>query len=199
LIFLSRAKRRKEKTEPKMRNPQRVLADLLISYLENQICYVNTIGLQQSDPIDLTIATEDTFGSLIDASTPYKSLTLFDPANPPSGWQDSFNKDTIDKIGWESKTFVSPLSPYAPPLTPLTQPLRDVIDPSKQDPSDARKILGLIQPKVFCADANDPEHPMAPASADGWSKYAWNDEKHYWVSDTVGAKIRVDIKVSQGR
>ncbi len=178
---------------------QRILADLLISYFESQICYAKTIGLPQSDPIDLTIATEDAFSALIDTSTPYEPLTLSDPASPPPGWESSFNENTIDRIGWEAKTFVSPVSPYAPPVVPLFQPLRDIVDSSKQDPSDGSHILGLVQPKAFCADANDPDFPMTPASADGWRKFSWNDEKHYWVSDTVGAKIRVDIKVAQGR
>lgn len=40
---------------------------------------------------------------------------------------------------------------------------------------------------------------MAPSSREGWEPFVWNGEKHFWVSETVGARIRVDIKVKAGR
>jgi len=52
---------------------------------------------------------------------------------------------------------------------------------------------------MFCADANDREHPMAPSSREGWEPFVWNGEKHFWVSETIGARIKVDIKVKAGR
>jgi hypothetical protein len=52
---------------------------------------------------------------------------------------------------------------------------------------------------MFCADANDAANPMKPTTHEGWEPFVWNGEKHFWVSNTVGARIRVEIKVNEGR
>jgi hypothetical protein len=151
-------------------------------------------------PKEKTLASKEPYSSFIDISFPFDAPKMTDPRKPPPGWESSFDEDSIARIASESRQFVAPLTPYAVPISPLFEPLREVVDPKHpEDPPDASHILGLIQPKAFCADANDKEHPMKPYSAEGWKEYVWGKEKHYWVSDTVGSRIRVDIKVAQGR
>lgn len=122
-----------------------------------------------------------------------------DWSQPPEGWEATFDKDKIHALGKERRHFALPQTPYTIPFVSMFTPLRDLIDSTKPDPTTPGHILNLVQPNMFCADANDQQHPMKPHTAEGWEPYVWNEEKHYWVSSTVGAKIRVDIKVNAGR
>lgn len=148
-----------------------------------------------------TLATEEKFDSAIDISFPFDTPPMTDPRNPPEGWEQTFNDSAIASIAHEPRRFLLKSSPYALPLTEIFTPLRDIVTDSspESDPPNADALMHLVQPEMFCADANDPEHPMRPTVADGWEEYVWNNEKHYWVSDQVGARIRVDIKVAEGR
>ncbi|GHJ86394.1 hypothetical protein NliqN6_2796 [Naganishia liquefaciens] len=179
----------------------RLLADILTAYLEYELCRVSILGLPiPLDPIR-TLATKDKFVSAIDISFPFDTPRMTDPRNPPEGWEQTFNDSAITAIAHEPRRFLSKLSPYALPLSEIFTPLREIVTDSspESDPPNADALMHLVQPEMFCADANDPEHPMRPTDADGWEEYVWNNEKHYWVSDQVGARIRVDIKVAEGR
>jgi len=158
-------------------------------------------GLPTVPPLEDTIATSNDASSLIDVSfdIPEPVGVDIDWSNPPDGWDDSFDSDRLQKLGDEKRHFALPQTPYAVPFVSMFSPLRDVINPSKADPSGPSHILDLVQPAMFCADANDRKHPMQPTEHDGWEPFVWNNEKHYWVSSTVGAKIRVDIEVNAGR
>jgi hypothetical protein len=173
----------------------------LTAYLEFELCRVSILGLPESlDPIH-TLATSDKFDAAIDINFPFDTPHMSDPRKPPDGWEQTFNDSAIAAIAQESRHFLSRPSPYALPLTEIFTPLREIVTDSSpaSDPPNADKLLHLVQPEMFCADANDPEHPMRPTIADGWEEYVWNNEKHYWVSDKVGSRIRVDIKVAEGR
>ncbi len=183
-----------------LRYQQRILGDLVISYLENQLCQLSLLGPATVIPEQETIKTTEPFSSLVDISFPFGTPKTFDPANPPPEWESTFDKSKIAKVGQEQRLFVSPPTPYSVPFTPLFQPLRDIVDPAAHpDPPNANHLLGLVQPKAFCADANNEKDPMKPTESEGWRKYDWMGEKHYWVSDDPGSRIKVDIKVNQGR
>ncbi len=139
------------------------------------------------------------FSDLIDIPFPLDTLHLVDPVTPPKDWASTFDLAPLAAIASEARHFALPTTPYSVPPIGLFTPLRDVVDPSRPDPSSASHILGLPQPKMFCADANDEQHPMAPTTHEGWEPFVWNSEKHYWVSSTPGSRIRVEIQVNAGR
>lgn len=186
---------------PNMRG-HRIMADVLIAYFEQQLCILNTLGDSsdhQPQPVDETVLTTDEFSQLVDIGFPLLEWADFDVKKPPSNWQDTFDTSLVSRIGDEAKLFVGPRDSFAPPLIPMFQPLRDIVSHTDPDPKTPAHIQNLRQPKPFCADANDPEHPMQPVSSDGWEAYAWREEKHYWVTSQVGARIRVNIEVNEGR
>lgn len=180
---------------------QRVLADVLTSYLEYELCRVSILGLPKDRQPSMTLATHASFESMIDLSFPFDPPHMTDPKTPPPGWESMFNASAIKAIARESRQFITKISPYSLPLTEIFTPLRDVVSDASptDDPTTPDALLDLVQPQMFCADANDPQHPMRPVISDGWREYDWNGEKHYWVSDQVGARIRVDVKVTEGR
>ncbi len=124
---------------------------------------------------------------------------MIDPLTPPEGWEETFNLEPLSKLTSEIRHFVLPTTPYDIAQVGMFTPLRDVIDPKKSDPTTPSHILNLPQPEMFCVDANDRENPMKPTTHEGWEPFVWNGEKHFWVSSTVGARIRVEIKVNAGR
>jgi hypothetical protein len=160
-------------------------------------------GLPIVPAVESTVATTEDFDSLIDVTfkmpQPARVDGAVDWTKPPEGWEETFIHSNLERIGTERRHFALPPTPYSVPFVSMFTPLRDVIDPLKPDPSDPTHILSLVQPELFCADANHRQHPMQPTSHDGWEPFVWNNEKHYWVSSTVGARIRVDIKVNAGR
>ncbi|KAL7421533.1 hypothetical protein Q5752_003302 [Cryptotrichosporon argae] len=183
---------------PKARG-HRVLADLLISYLESELCMLATHGLPVVPEHADTIASTLSSSSLVEVPFPLDTLHLVDPVTPPDNWESTFDPAPLARLTSEARHFVLPLTPYSLPPVAAFTPLRDVVDPHRPDPPSGRHVLGLAQPKLFCADANDRAHPMRPTSYEGWREFVWNGEKHFWVSDTVSARIRVEIKVSAGR
>ena len=178
-----------------------MLADVLTSYLEYELCRVSILGLPKDRQPSMTLATHASFESMIDLSFPFDPPHMTDPKTPPPGWESMFNASAIKAIARESRQFITKISPYSLPLTEIFTPLRDVVSDASptDDPITPDALLDLVQPQMFCADANDPQHPMRPVISDGWREYDWNGEKHYWVSDQVGARIRVDVKVTEGR
>lgn len=181
----------------------RLLSDILVSYLESQLCLLDHYGLPVVPPIEHTIATSDPSSSLIDVNfdmpQPLRVDGAVDWTKPPDGWEETFNEDNLEAIGNERRLFALPQTPYAIPFFPMFAPLVESIDPNKPDPSSPSHILDLRQPELFCADANDAKNPMQPTSHEGWEPFVWNGEKHYWVSSEVDARIRVEVKVNAGR
>ncbi|WVR07844.1 hypothetical protein IAU60_004887 [Kwoniella sp. DSM 27419] len=183
---------------PKARG-HRILADLLVAYLESELCMLTHYGLPVVPAVTDTISTTEAFASLVDIPFPLDTLHLVDPVTPPQGWEATFDQGPLDSLASESRHFVLPSTPYSIPPVGMFTPLRDVVDPTEPDPVSGQHITGLVQPQLFCADANDKQHPMKPTSSDGWEPFVWNGEKHYWVSKTPGSRIRVEIKVHAGR
>lgn len=183
----------------------RVLSDLLAAYFETELCRLESQGLPHAPEKGDTIATSGRAADLVGVGfeLPSPSNTGSDGASDtdkaPEGWEASFDKSMLASIADEQRHFALPTTPYALPPVGMFTPMELVVDPHKPDPSDAGHILSLVQPSLFCADANDRKHPMAPTVHDGWERFVWNGEKHYWVSSTVGARIRVEIKVNAGR
>lgn len=180
----------------------RVLTDITISYLESELCQLNTYGLPVVPSVDLTIGTSAPASSLIDEDFPMMAFPVdgkIDWSQPPEGWETTYDQSKIDAIGTEKRHFALPQSPYAIPFVSAFKPLEEVLSPDSPDPESAAHIHSIPQPDLFCADANDPKHPMQPSLHDNWEPYDWKGEKHYWVSSTVGARLRVPIKVSAGR
>jgi hypothetical protein len=160
-------------------------------------------GLPVVPDLDATIATSNDASSLIDVTfdmpQPVRVDGAVDWTKPPDGWEETFDSARLEQIGNEKRHFALSQTPYSLPFVSMFTPLRDVIDPLKPDPSTPAHILELVQPNLFCADANNRQNPMQPTTHDGWEPFVWNSEKHYWVSSQVGARIRVDIKVNAGR
>lgn len=171
----------------------------MTSYLEYELCRVSILGLPAPPKTEHTLATTSAFSTAIDLDFPFDTPRMTDPKTPPEGWETTFNASAIALISQESRRFLSRPSPYALPLTEIFTPLRDIVSDTTADPATPDGLLDLVQPQMYCADANDPKNPLRPIIADGWKEYVWNGEKHYWVSDRVGARIRVDIKVAEGR
>lgn len=176
-----------------------MLADLLTSYLEYELCRVSILGLPAPPKTEQTLATTSDFGSAIHLGFPFDTPRMTDPKTPPEGWESTFNTSAGSLIASEPRKFLARPSPYSLPLTEIFTPLRDVVSDTSPDPTSPDKLLNLVQPQMYCADANDPKNPLHPIIADGWKEYVWNGEKHYWVSDRVGARIRVNVKVAEGR
>lgn len=178
---------------------QRVMADLLISILETELCRLNTWGLPIVPRLEDTISTTAQFSHLVEIDFQLDTPEMTDPLTPPEGWEATFEEGPLDKITNELRHFVLPTTPYAISQVSLFTPLREIVDPTSPDPASPSHILSLPQPEMFCADANDHENPMAPTSYEGWEPFVWNGEKHFWVSSTIGSRIRVEIKVNAGR
>jgi hypothetical protein len=172
---------------------------LLIAYLETELCQVTKFGLPTVPPVSDTLASIESPDSFIDIPFPLDTLHLIDPLTAPDNWESTFELGPLAAIRDENRHFVLPQTPYSISPVSIFTPLRDVVNPKEPDPTTGSSILGLLQPEMFCADANDREHPMAPSSREGWEPFVWNGEKHFWVSDTIGARIKVDIKVKAGR
>lgn len=175
------------------------MADLLVAYLEYELCQVTRFGLPVVPSSSDTLSSTDPFSSFVDVPFPLDTLHLVDPFTAPDNWESTFEAGPLESLRSESRHFVLPQTPYSISPVSIFTPLRDVIDPKKPDPNSGETVLGILQPEMFCADANDHEHPMAPVEREGWEPFVWNGEKHFWVSDTVGARIKVDIKVKAGR
>lgn len=177
----------------------RLLADLLIGYLESQLCELSRHGLPAVPERALTIASDGVFGDFIELDPDVQTPGVVDWTAPPDGWEKTFDRVALDRIGEERRHFALPTSPYAVRSLGMFTPLELFVDPEQPDPPTADRILHALQPKPFCADANDREHPMTPRVADGWKAWDWQGEKHYWISDTPGSRISVDIQVNAGR
>lgn len=172
---------------------------MLISYLDSLLCSVVLSGLPPAYPPDDTLSSTSPFSDHIAVPFAMDTLHLVSPTEAPADWETTFDPSRLLSLGTEARHFLLPPSPYALPAVSEFTPLREVVSPASLDPLSASHILSLRQPRLFCADANDPAHPLTPSAHAGWAPYVWNGEKHYWVSSTPGARIRVEIQVSAGR
>ncbi|GMK57298.1 hypothetical protein CspeluHIS016_0401320 [Cutaneotrichosporon spelunceum] len=186
-----------DKLHPNARG-HRLLADLLIAYLESELCMLNHFGLPAVPSLDETIATTKAPSLLVEGALGGHEKPI-DWTSLPDNWATTFDKDQLAAIGKERRHFALPQTPYSIPFFNTFQPLSEVLDPTKPDPPRPDHIMRFPQPALYCADANDPRHPMKPVEHEGWEAWDWKGEKHYWVSSTVGARIRVNIKVTAGR
>ena len=174
------------------------MADLLIAYFEGQICEYDLNGVPANPPLDVTVGTTLPFGEFVDVDFAFESIKA-GMETEGEAWKSTYDTDALAKMAFERKLFVEPLDVLGVPFTPIEQPLREVVNPEKNDSDDAKHLLELVQPKPFCADANDPVNPMKPTVSIGWERFVWMEEKHFWKSKKPGSKISVDIEVSQGR
>lgn len=187
-----------DKLHPNARG-HRVLADLLIAYLESELCMLHHYGLPVVPSVEETIATTEPASSLVDVPFPFQIDRSVDWSEVPAEWETTFDKGKLAALGEERRHFALPQTPYSVPFFTTFKPLSEVLDPDVADPATPDHIMKFPQPTLYCADANDPEHPMKPTEHEGWEAWDWRGEKHYWVSSTVGARIRVEIQVAAGR
>lgn len=173
------------------------MADLLIAYFEGQMCEYDLNGVPPNPPLDVTAGTTLPYGEFVDADFAFESIKAGDEAEGDA-WKSTYDTEALGKMAFEKKLFVEPIDVLGIPFTPIEQPLREVVDPESNS-TDAKHLLELVQPKPFCADANDPVNPMKPTVSIGWERFVWMEEKHFWKSKKPGSKISVDIEVSQGR
>ncbi|KAG8880152.1 hypothetical protein FRB97_001041 [Tulasnella sp. 331] len=175
---------------------QRLLADVAIGYLESVLCEIeseNTEGwTDQETWVGGGLNTLET------TATGFESLVTFKQA------VHSVKPDT-PPINLTSYAFLSLSSPTSVPPLPLPAPLSLYLDYMQPDPPSLLASNHLnLGPVPFCADANDPQSPLTPKEnggegSMGWKTMVWKGEKHFWVSDTVGARLVVDIVVNEGR
>nr|ODN87605.1 hypothetical protein L203_03384 [Cryptococcus depauperatus CBS 7841] len=177
----------------------RLLSDLLIAYMESELCMLSRYGLPTIPPIEDTVSSTNPFSDLIDVLFPLDSLHLVSPSIAPDNWEETFKLEPLQALAKEKRLFIIPSNPYVIPHVGIFTPLRDVIDPKQPDPDSGKHITGIAQPELFCADANDKLNPMAPTKAEGWEPFVWNGEKHYWNSSIPGSRITVNIKVNAGQ
>lgn len=163
----------------------RVLSDLITSYLSTRLCFIRSI----------TSSLAQTTGS---SSSPSDMVRL---SNLTHHW-NSTDEDIqygpalyLEDLKNETYHFIVP-DPLSVPSIPFNIPHSQVFDPVSHP--DSVDSVHLDSPKPFCADANDPNSPLNPREREGWEPYVWKNEKHFWVSNTPGARIVVDITVSEG-
>lgn len=174
------------------------MADLLIAYFEGQMCEYDLNGVPSNPPSDVTVGTTLPFGEFIDAEFAFESVKPGEEAEGDA-WKSTYDTEALGRMAFEKKLFVEPLDILGVPFTPIEQPLREIVSPDREDSGDAKNLLEIVQPKPFCADANDPVNPMKPTVSIGWERFVWMEEKHFWKSKKPGSKISVDIEVNQGQ
>lgn len=172
---------------------QRLLADIMISYVEGVICDMDREEAgQDSDGWTREISFVGGGEYTTDKAQSFKSLVVSKDLPAYNGSKNE-TVETYALLSLPNATAVPPLA--------LTSPMSLIIDNTAPDPASWMDLYTSknLSPKPFCADANDQESPLTPKHNDGWSEMIWKNEKHFWVSDTVGATISVDIKVNEGR
>lgn len=176
---------------------QKLLADLLASYTESVLCeleqeegYESRGGLLEWKPEETWVGG----GPLsMELAKDFNSLVSTKKMPGTSRYAPSIETTAYNFLSLPNATSVPPI--------PLPNPVSTYIDITKPDPDswahleDAKKL----KPQPFCADANDKANPLNPKKNQGWRTMVWKNEKHFWVSDTAGAQLTVDIKVNEGR
>lgn len=199
----------------------RILSDLVTSYFATRVCILETFGpppesynslggIQPSHKDDFSNATFATLGTSdsFDAIIKYNNVSHDrddeeeQRVHGPLIFYEEVNNDTYHFLSLDSPSSVPPI--------PLGIPLNDLINWDSQDQSLStfldggtnpigNMVKGGSQPRPFCADANDPLNPLIPTEVDGWRQWVYRNEKHYWIADQPGARIRVDIEANEGR
>jgi hypothetical protein len=163
----------------------RVLSDLLTSYLSTRIC---SIGGGVSSTVQATSSSSSLSDTVrLSNHTHHWNTTDEDIQYGPALHLDDLKNETYH--------FILPKPLSVPPI-PFNLPHSQVFDPMSD--SDSANSIQVGSPNPFCADSNDPNSPLNPREREGWEPLVWKDEKHFWVSSTPGARIIVDIAVSEG-
>ncbi|KAG8933358.1 hypothetical protein FRC01_009683 [Tulasnella sp. 417] len=175
---------------------QRLLADIVVAHLESVFCEMDRDAWDEKHDLAEWTKAETWIGGgslTTDRAATFKSLVSeknFPALNPG---EPSISVTAYDFLSLPNTTSVQPV--------PLPQPLDIILDVSEPDPDSWEDIYTTKNkvPRPFCADANSKVQPFKPKINTGWKTMVWKNEKHFWVSDTVGAEISVDIKVNEGR
>ncbi|KAG8977193.1 hypothetical protein FRC05_002192 [Tulasnella sp. 425] len=175
---------------------QKLLADIVVAHLESVFCEMERDAWDEKNGSSewtkeetwvgggpLTINAATTFNSLVSE----KNFPALIPGEP------SVTVNAYNFLSLPNTTSVQPF--------PLPHPLDTILDVADPDPESWDDFYAAKNkvPRPFCADANSKVQPFKPKHNTGWRAMVWKNEKHFWVSDTVGAEISVDIKVNEGR
>ena len=151
------------------------MADILISFMQSQICQ----------------GWAATMGHAFDV--PYMGATL----DPVTGLPLN-NEDTPDVAeGEKTEDMDSEGGGIAAKQRATHVPQAFLFD----KPSD---ILKFREVKPFCVSANDLINPLPPSHFFGGGWFAYHpakgemDAKHYWYSEIGGSKMRVNVELSAG-
>ncbi|KIO29582.1 hypothetical protein M407DRAFT_167269 [Tulasnella calospora MUT 4182] len=175
---------------------QRLLADIVVAHLESVFCEMDRDAWDEKHGLS-EWTKEETWvggGSLtVNSASTFKSLVAEKnfPALIPG--EPSLSATAYEFLSLPNTTSVQPIA--------LPHPLDTILDVSEPDPESWEDFYSAKSkvPRPFCADANSKVQPFKPKHNTGWKTMVWKNEKHFWVSDTVGAEISVDIKVNEGR
>lgn len=165
-----------------------VMADVLISYFQSQICSAWDIATGQSyDSVPIVTASDNEPHGLFGGVGQRKGAA---PLN------EEEKDELADSLGAvEKKPAVAPL-----PVYPQLRVPSSLIDTRP----DSGRPFEEIQP--FCASANDLINPLPPSLfyGSGWFSYhppmgsGQSEILHYWYSTLAGSKLRIPISVGAG-
>jgi hypothetical protein len=199
----------------------RVLSDLVTSYLATRLCMQETFGPSpesynsrggiqppyKHDFSGATFATLSTSNSF-DAIIKYSNVSH---DREDEGEQQAHGPlISYEEVNNDTYHFLSLDGPSSVPPIPLGIPLNDLIDWDSPDQNLSafldsgtnligNMVKGGSRPRPFCADSNDPLNPLIPTEVEGWRPWVYVNEKHYWIADEPGARIRLDIEVNEGK
>ncbi|KAG8907442.1 hypothetical protein FRB99_004237 [Tulasnella sp. 403] len=176
----------------------KLLADLMIGYIEGMLCQIDQDEYDALYDQQKWSETENWIGGgayTLDKAVSFSSLVGRQTFAPLTAGQDPVTENTYD--------FLSLPHAASVPILPLPNPWSIYnVDQHADDPDSWDYLYkhAKLNPKPFCADANDKNHPLKPRpDSNGWTTMVWRHEKHFWVSDKVGSKLVVDISVNEGR
>ena len=170
-----------------------LLADLVISHVESVLCEIE-VDVGPDQDLGMWSPVEDGGNWSVETSKSFTDLQSSKTFSPISASDGPINATAYHFLSLPHATSMPPIS--------YSLPLSLVLDATKPDLVDWAHFMSqhVLQPPVpFCVDANDKKNPLRPSENQGWRTMVWKAEKHFWASETPGAKIRVDIKVNEGR
>ncbi|WVQ97351.1 hypothetical protein IAU59_004462 [Kwoniella sp. CBS 9459] len=164
-------------TDPVLANPNghELIADVLISYMQSQICagWGATMGHAFDVPYMGAPSAEEATTGLLGSSLKGDS---------------SYSKEDLDAEGGG-----------------LAAKMRAIHVPQAMLSDRPSDILKFREVNPFCVSANDLINPLPPSHffGSGWhayhpSKGASADERHYWYAELAGSRFRVPITLSAG-
>lgn len=159
-----------------------LIADVLISYVQSQICagWAATMG----HSFDVPAAAPDALELSPNGGQPFGGVGLRKGMIGLSPAQQ--NKDILNANG-----------PYAAYHRALKVPMSRLTN-HPNDLKDFREV------EPFCVSANDLINPLPPShfSGSGWSAHHPSkdneEDKHYWYADQPMSRLRVPVKIGSG-